>query len=85
MSKCSINVKKIAKKFVDKQHTLSDLERVVLLYVYYNELLEDIDQDNEEDVALEEEIINEWVTNLFFPPEDAIDVELAALSVLGSK
>ena len=85
MSKCSINVEKIAKKFVDKQHTLSDLERVVLLYVYYNELLGDIDQDNDDDLELEEEIINEWVTNLFFPSEDDIDVELAAMSVLGSK
>ena len=36
MSKCSINVKKIAKKCLDKQESLSDLERVVLLYVYYN-------------------------------------------------
>ena len=85
MSKCSINVKKIAKKCLDKQESLSDLERVVLLYVYYNEMLEDIDEENDTDLELEDQIVGEWVTNLFLPPEDDIDIQLAAMSILGSQ
>lgn len=85
MNKCTIDIKKIAKKFLDKKYRLTGLERVALLYAYYNELLEDIDQDIESDLDLEDQIIEEWVINLFVPPEDEIDLELAALSILGSK
>ena len=85
MNKCTIDIKKIAKKFLDKKYRLTDLERVALLYTYYNELLEDLDQDIESDLDLEDQIIEEWVINLFVPPEDEIDLELAALSILGSK
>lgn len=85
MNKCTIDIKKIAKKFLDKKYRLTDLERVALLYTYYNELLEDLDQDIESDLDLEDQIIEEWVINLFVPPEDKIDLELAALSILGSK
>ena len=85
MNKCSINVKSIAKKYIDDKSSLSDLERICLLHTYYNDLLDDIDQDVDSDIELEDEIVEQWVVNLFMPPEDSIDVELAALSVLGSK
>jgi hypothetical protein len=84
MNKCSVNVKKIAKKYLEKNNSLTDLERVCLLYTYYTELLEDIDQDIETDVELEDEIIEQWVVNLFMPPEVDIDLELAAMSIIGS-
>lgn len=84
MNKCSVNVKKIAKKYLDKNTTLTGLERVCLLYTYYNDLLDDIDQDIETDVELEDEIIEQWVVNLFMPPEIDIDLELAAISIVGS-
>lgn len=84
MSKCSINIKKIATKFLQKKEPLSDLERVCLLYTYYSELLDDIDQDIDTDVELEDEIVSQWVVNLFMPSEAEIDLELAAISIIGS-
>lgn len=84
MSKCSINIKKIAKKYLEKKDTLSDLERVCLLYTYYADLLDDIDQDVQTDVELEDEIVSQWVVNLFTPSEADIDLELAAMSIVGS-
>ena len=84
MAKCSVNVKRIAKKYLEKKDSLSNLERVCLLYTYYNDLLDDIDQDIETDVELEDEIIEQWVVNLFMPPEADIDLELAAMSIMGS-
>lgn len=84
MANCSVNVKKIAKKYLKDKHALSDLERVCLLFTYYNDLLEDIDQDVDSDVELEDEIIEQWVVNLFMPSDASIDIELAAMSVLGS-
>lgn len=84
MSTCSINVKKIAKKYIDKKQRLSDLERIALLYTYYNEMLESIDEEEESDLDLQEQIIEEWVVNLFVPSADDIDLEIAALSILGS-
>ena len=80
----SINVKKIAKKFLDKK-PLSDLERLVLLYTYYNELLENIDEEDDSDIDLEDSIIEEWIVNLFVPSEDNMTLELAAISIYGSK
>jgi hypothetical protein len=85
MSKCSINVKKIAKKYITDKRSLSDLERICLLYTYYNDLLDDIDQDVDSDIDLEDKIVEQWVVNLFMPPEDSIDTELAAISILGSE
>ena len=84
MSKCSINIKKIAKKYIEKKETLSDLERVCLLHTYYTELLDEIDQDIQTDIELEDEIVGQWVVNLFMPSDADIDLELAAMSVLGS-
>lgn len=85
MSKCSIDIKKIASKCLEDKKSLTDLERVCLLYTYYNDLLEDIDQDLDSDVELEDSIVEQWVVNLFMPPEESIDIELAAMSILGSK
>ena len=85
MSSTNINIKNIAKKYFDKKRHLSDLERIVLLYYYYNEMLENINEEDESDLDLQDQIIEEWIVNLFVPPEDSIDIELAALSVLGSK
>lgn len=85
MSKCTVNVVKIANKYVEKQHALSSLERVVLLYTYYNDLLEDIDQEDASDIDLEDQIVEEWVMCLFTPSENDINLQLAAMSILGSK
>lgn len=85
MSKCSIDTKRIAKKALEDRENLTDLERVCLLYTYYNDLLEDIDQDLDSDIELEDSIVEQWVVNLFMPPEESIDIELAAMSILGSK
>jgi hypothetical protein len=85
MSKCSINTTKIAKKYLEKQEDLSDLEKVVLLYTYYNDLLEDIDQEDKSDVDLEDQIVEEWVGCLFGPQESDINLQLAAMSIAGSK
>lgn len=85
MSRDSINVKKIAKKFLVKRDSLSDLERLCLLYTYYSDLLDDIDQDVVADVELEDEIVSQWVVNLFMPSEADIDLELAAMSIVGSE
>ena len=85
MSKSYIDIKKIAKKCIENKQELTDLERVCLLYTYYNDLLEDIDQDIDTDLELEDEIVEQWVVNLFMPSGSSIDIELAALSVLGSR
>jgi len=85
MSKCTINVIKIAKKHIEKQHNLSSLESVVLLYAYYNDLLEEIDQEDASDIDLENQIVEEWVMCLFTPSENNINLQLAAMSILGSK
>ena len=84
MSKCIIDVVKIAKKYIEKKHALTDLERIALLYTYYNEILEDIDQDDVSDVDLEDQIVEEWVVSLFVPSENDINIQLAAMSILGS-
>ena len=85
MSKCSVNVVKIAKKYIEKQEDLSSLERVILLYTYYNDLLDNIDQEDVSDVDLEDQIVEEWVGCLFGPTENDINIQLAAMSILGSK
>lgn len=85
MNKPTIDIHRIATKVVDKKIKLTDIERVVLLYTYYNELLHGINSDDDSDLELEDQIIEEWVVNLFIPPEDEIDLELAALSIIGSK
>lgn len=85
MSKCTIDVVKIAKKYIEKKQTLSDLERIALLYTYYNDLLEDIDQEDDTDIDLEDQIVEEWVVSLFIPSENDINIQLAAMSILGSK
>jgi hypothetical protein len=85
MSKTTIDLNSIAKKFLVKKKSLTDLERIVLLYHYYNEMLENINEEDESDLELQDQIIEEWVVNLFVPPEDNLDLELAALSITGSK
>jgi hypothetical protein len=85
MSSSTIDLKNIAKKFLDRKKTLTDLERIVLLYHYYNEMLDNINEEDDSDLELQDQIIEEWVVNLFVPPEDNLDMELAALSIIGSK
>jgi len=85
MTKCSIDVVKIANKYLEKKQSLSNLERIVLLFTYYNELLEDIDQDDTSDIDLEDQIVEEWVLSLFVPSENDMNLQLAAMSIAGSK
>lgn len=77
---------KIAKKYIEGK-SLSDVEKLVLLYIYYKDLLSSIEDETEVNLELEEEIAASWVQALFENfnlTHGSIDLELAARSISGA-
>lgn len=78
---------KIAKKYLSGKK-LSEIEKLILLYTYYKELIEEIEDDSDINITLEEEIATSWVQALFEGLQltfGNIDIELAAMSICGAE
>ena len=77
----------LAKKYIEGKK-LSDIEKLILLYSYYRELLSSIEEETDINIELEEEIAASWVQALFESLEltyGNIDLELAARSIYGAQ
>ena len=76
----------IAKKYIEGKK-LTDIEKLILLYSHYREMLATIEDDTDLDIELEEEIAASWVQALFESLEltyGSIDLEIAARTIYGA-